>query len=99
METEALPDMSADKSVDVSALGRKTLESAQEHQQEMLLLVARLCQLIPAGASMLFNIDFADKPQLVTSNGQPVGKIYELIQINRPIAYVQQEAKLNRPVS
>ncbi len=82
--------------VDISAVSATTLKNVQENQKEILSIVVRLCELIPAGASMLFNIDMAKGPQLVTAGGRPVGKVFELIQINRPIAYIQQEAKVGR---
>jgi hypothetical protein len=85
--------------VDISNVSATVLKNVQENQREILSMVTRLCELIPPGASMLFNIDMAKGPQLVTAGGRPVGKVFELIQINRPIAYIQQECKVGRTPS
>lgn len=80
--------------VNINCISKATLQNMQQNQQEILRIAVRLCELVPAGASLLFNLDVAKGPQLVTSGGAPVGKVFELVQINRPIAYIQQEAKL-----
>lgn len=75
----------------ISQVGQTTMRNFQTHGQEIAQMCARLAQLIPAGAQVMFFLK-SGKPQVVFSDGTPVGNQAELVCISRPTAIIQQEA-------
>lgn len=68
----------------------------QANQGEIARLCARLCELVPAGASLLLTIDASGTPKLVTGDGVPLGRHVEVIQVVRPVCFMQQHFELQR---
>lgn len=79
------------------ALSRSSVDALRSQHQLIAQAVGFLAAALPPGSSYLFSV-VDGAPKLVSANGQPATSVGELVLITRPLAYIQQEIKVqNKP--